>query len=537
MQQNPLKYPFSVAVIAILMTTFVFGSNSLFIGTISDSNGLPVGTTGSTFLRNKLVFSRLLGGSNSEAGMNIVLDKEGDVILSGYTDSNDFPTVNAYDKTLDGTYDAFVAKFAANGTLLWSTFFGGSDWDQSWDVLVDNQNNIIVTGFTQSSDFPMKNAFNATFRGVADVFVAKFTADGMLAWSTLFGGSDWEKGWSIYGDSQDNVIVTGSTVSDDFPVKGAYSARYNGSRDVFIAKLDTAGVILWSTYFGGTKSDNGYSVAIDSHDYILLTGATDSLDFPTLNAFDSTKGSLWDAFVAKFDATGAVLWSTYLGGRGHDDGLAVTADSKDCVIITGSTGSNDFPMVNAHDDIMNGSLDAFVAKFNETGMLQWSRYLGGSDQDFGAGITVDQQDNIVLAGTTRSSDFPLVGAYDSTFHGNEDAFVSILASTGMLQWSTFLGGSDSDNLWGVNVDEKGNILVTGDTGSPDFPLTTEVDFVSGGIDAFVTILVDPKGNGKKSTSNFPVSLSAILFALAFLSAVSALKTRKNCLKSHNQKLL
>ena len=212
----------------------------------------------------KLNFSTYFGGTGlGEHGYGIAVTEDGSYYVTGSTESSDFPTENAYNSTNSGKRDAFIAKFSPSNSLLWSTYFGGSDRDFGFDISVTDDGSCYILGLTDSSDFPTKNAFNSTYGGNSDAFIAKFTTNGSLLWSTYLGGN-WNEGpYGIAVANDGSCYVTGYTNSTDFPTKNAYDSTHNGGYiDVFVSKFAANGSLLWSSFLGGTSVDWGYSIAV-----------------------------------------------------------------------------------------------------------------------------------------------------------------------------------------------------------------------------------------------------------------------------------
>jgi len=331
--------------------------------------------------------------------------------------------------------------------------------------------------------------------------------DPALVYSTYLGsiGLD-DSGHGIAVDSEGNAYVIGQTYSHIFPTTvGAYNRTFGGgSVDAFVTKLNPSGsALVYSTYLGGTHSDFGYGIAVDSSGNAYVTGDTLSSDFPTTaGAYKRIKNVYGDAFVTKLNPSGsALVYSTYLGGLEYDFGRAIAVDSGGNAYMTGYTLGSDFPTTEgAYNRTYGGSYDAFVTKLNPSGSsLVYSTYLAGVSDDFGHGIAVDTSGNAYVTGQTWSSDFPTTaGAYNRTFgEYSGDAFVSKLNPMGSsLVYSTYLGGFDYENGHGIAVDSSGNAYVTGDTESPDFPTTVGAyNRIYGGtfFDAFVTKL-NPAGS-------------------------------------------
>jgi hypothetical protein len=450
-----------------------------------------------------LVYSTYLGGAGRDRAEGIAVDATGNTYVTGPTESLDFPTTSgAFDSTRNGLVDVFVAKLNATGSaLLYSTYLGGSSNQEGRGIAVDSLGNAYVMGQTASPDFPTTpGVFDVTFNspGQSDVFVTKLNATGSaLLYSTYLGGSSTDFGRGIAVDASGNAHVVGTAFAPDFPTTpGAFDTSFDGDRDAFLTKLNHMGTALvYSTYIGGSSSDEGRAVAVDGAGNAYMTGDTGSADFPTTpGAFDTALND-FDAFVTKLDPTGvALVFSTYLGGAGGEQGFDITIDASENVYVTGSTFSPDFPTTaGAFDSTVNGT-DAFVTKLNPAGSaLVFSSYLGGSAIEEGIGIATDSSGNAYVAGITTSLDFPTTsGAFGPSLNGFCDTFVTQLDPTGSaLLFSTFLGGSDIEcesRNPRIATDSSGNAYVAGQTLSSDFPTTPggfDTTFNGGHDDAFV----------------------------------------------------
>jgi hypothetical protein len=263
---------------------------------------------------------------------------------------------------------------------------------------------------------------------------------------------------------------------------------------VFVTKLNAAGTgIVYSTYFGGSFMDRGTAIAVDSSGSAYVTGTTSSTNFITTSgAFRrTTGGGSSDAFVAKISPTGALVYSTYLGGNGTDEGNSIGVDAQGNAYLTGKTTSSTYPTLAAFQATRTGSMDAFVTKLNALGSdLVYSTYLGGDEGENGYGIAVDAvSGNAYVAGDTASSNFPVTaGAFQTTYRGLSDAFVAKFSPTGSRVYATYLGGSGGDTGYGIAADATGNAYLTGKTTSANFPLAQAIDSINNGGDAFVTKL-------------------------------------------------
>jgi len=331
-----------------------------------------------------------------------------------------------------------VAKINSTGTgLLFSTYLGGSSNDGIYGIAVDRSANAYVTGYTLSSDFPTTpSAYDSSYGWNQDAFITKINSTGHnLLYSTFIGGSGGETGYGIAVDGTYDAYVTGWNWYGDFPTTpNAYDTSFNGGDgDVFVIKIDPTGQdLLYSTYFGGSGGDRGYGIAIDGIGNAYITGWTNSSDLPpTPHAYDASfNGGNWDVFVAKMNSTGTGLsYSTYLGGSDRDHVYGLAIDGGGNAYVSGYTRSSDFPTTPAaYDTSYNGDWDGFITKISSTGeSLLYSTYLGGKSVDLVSGIAVDRIGNAYVAGYTVSSDFPTtIGAYDTTFNGGPDVFITVL---------------------------------------------------------------------------------------------------------------
>jgi hypothetical protein len=474
-----------------------------------------------------LVYSTYLGGTGADQGFGVAVNTSGNAFVVGSSASVTFNSAAHVDLGPGGGNDAFVAKLNATGSALdYLTFVGGSTEDQGFGIAVESSSPgcaggcAYITGRTNSTNFPLKNAVQTSKSGSAstfDAFVTKLNECGSLdpcvvggpaGYSTYLGGSQDESGNGIALDSANRAYVVGQTKSTNFPAKNALRSKNGGVTDVFVAKLDPALVgaasLIYATYLGGSGDDTGNGIAVDGSFNVYITGETASSNFPvTTGAFDTTFNGLVDAFVAKLNSTGSsLLYSTYLGGSGADRGRGIGVESSSsgcttggCVYVTGSTESAGLASSGAYDNTISGQ-DAFVAKLKLAGAGATDRvyftYLGGGGNDIGNAIAVDSSGNAYVTGGTLSNNFPAVAAIQAALAPGDvggDAFVAKLNAAGSdLVYSTFLGGSGADQGFGIALDASLNAYVTGSTASSNFPIASFQAALGGGTDAFVTKL-------------------------------------------------
>jgi hypothetical protein len=450
-----------------------------------------------------LIYSTYLGGSGFDQGYAIAVDSLGSAYVTGRTAAIDFPTTAGAFQTKYGGGDAFVAKLNSSGTaLVYSTYLNGGSGN---GIAVDSDGNAYVTGEAATTNFPTTpDAFQTSPMGY-DAFVTKLNPAGSaLVYSARFGGNLDDFGRGIALDSGGNAYITGWTVCRSetctFPTVNAFQPNYaGGTNDAFVTKINNSGAALvYSTYLGGGtiingSEDWGEGIAVDNAGSAYVTGYTYSPDFPvTAGAFDNTRAGL-DAFITKFTPGGtSLVYSTFLGGAGREQGHGIAVDVGGNAYVTGSTESFDSPFTSAYEGFpvtsgafqMRGSFDAFVTKLNPNGSaLIYSTYLGGSGgTDRGWAIAVDDEGNSYVTGDTSSINFPTANPIQATYGGGlEDAFVTKLNATGsLLVYSTFLGGALTDEGRGIALDQTGDVFATGDTSSNDFPTASAIQPANGG---------------------------------------------------------
>ncbi len=434
----------------------------------------------------KLDFSTYLGGEDLDMGYGIATTTDGSIYITGDTQSDDFPTKNAYNSTFGGMDDVFISKFSASGSLLWSTFLGGSFIDIGVGIAVSSDGGCFVAGETASENFPTRNAYNDTFGGSVDIFIARFSAQGVLLWSTFFGGNGSECCTSIALSSDDTCFITGYTTSNNFPTTmNAYNNTFGGESDAFIAQFTDNGALLWSTFLGGNNLDISQSIAVSSDKSCFVTGETRSSDFPVLDAYCSTYyGSVdygGDAFIAKFSFDGSLLWSTFLGGSWNEGGMSITVARDGSCYLIGYTDSSDFPVLNAYDENYNSGSethtgDVFITKFLTNGTLKWSTFFGGNGGEIGLGIAITDDDRCYIVGVTSSTNLPTLYAFNTTLNGEyQDSFIAEFSANYSLLWSTYFGGTGDDYAWKVTVASDHLCYITGFTWSEDFPTKNSFD--------------------------------------------------------------
>ena len=384
-----------------------------------------------------------------------------------------------------GKYDR-RQKLVIDPVLTYSTYLGGSGGETAYGVALDASNNVFVSGVTASTNFPSTSAgFQTTNDGDGDIFVAEFNAAGTgLVFSTFLGGTGTDTPAEILLGPSGDLFLVGSTTSSNFPTTaGVLQPNYAGNQDAFLTEMKGDGsALVYSTYIGGTGADFGNAVALDSTGNAFVAGSTQSTDLPIKNPLQLGNVGQSDVFVTEVSSTGALIYSTYLGGALNDYGTGIAVNAAGDVIVSGYTFSKDFPTQSALQSVLSGGSDLFVAKFTPgSTTLKFSTYLGGSSIDRALAMVVDSSENIYLAGDTQSLDFPVTpGAYQSTIGGTDNVvLVKLAQGASTLVFSTFFGGSVTDQATALALDSAKNIYITGFTQSGNFPLINAVQNILG----------------------------------------------------------
>ncbi len=428
-----------------------------------------------------LVFSTYLGGRLADAAASIALDTAGNIYVAGWTESKDFPVQQALYGTSGGGVDAYVVKFSPNGQqILWATYLGGAGDDRATSVAVDASGNVVVGGWTQSSNFPVNGSQN-NFGGIRDGFVVRLNANGNgILFSTYVGGSGSDAVNAVAVDASGVVYAVGETTSTNFPTTSAYQAANQGGSDAFLVSYQPAGDILFRTLFGGTGEDRALALAVDSGGSIYVGGTTNSADLPLNNALQATRKGGQSGFIVKFPpAAQSLSYSTYWGGS-RGSGLnaeqvnALALDAGNNLVAAGITSSSDFPTTASVAQIVygGGTTDGFVTKFNAAGTaILASSFFGGKGIDAIQAVAVDATGIIHLAGSTTSRNLPVISAIPSSIYkGGYDAFYArVRSDLTVFDTVTYIGGTGADQAMGLALSTGSYAYLVGNTLSPDFP--------------------------------------------------------------------
>jgi hypothetical protein len=439
-----------------------------------------------------LSYATYVGGASEDEAFAIALDGSGNAYVTGQTNSLAFNG-----KPAGPNFNVFVTKVNSTGTGFGYTDIfeatgGGTNCSAAGTgncsgnaIAVDGSGNAYVAG-SATAGFPTLSAFQSGFGGgTSDAFALKLNSSGTLVYSTYLGGSGNDDANAIAVDGSGNVYVAGETHSTNFPLSPSAIQSTESGDDAFVTKINSSGTTLaYSTYLGGSSTNLATGIALDSSNNAYVTGITDSSDFPTTSGVvQATAGGADDGFVTEVKADGSAwVYSTYLGGSGTDDALGIAVDSAGEAYVTGSTNSTNFPTANPAQSALGGSsaTNVFVTKLNAGGTeLVFSTYYGGNLDDAGAGIALDSFGDAYVTGTATSSNYPVTSG-GGTLSGASDALVTEFSNTGFVVYSTFLGGSGTENqeveegittgpFGAIAVDSSSNAYLAGMTASTDFP--------------------------------------------------------------------
>ena len=442
---------------------------------------------------SETVFSTYFGGIGTDDCDAVAVDRDGNSYLGCHLNSPKIPGSDTHQYSLNTGMDAFVVKLNTSAdTVEYITHFGGSGWDAVLDLTVDDAGNIYAVGGTYSADFPVStNAMQSTFGGVMDVFVAKIDANGQILWTTFFGGNDEEESSDIYLDDSGIVHIVGYTKSTNLVTSvDAVQKQHGGETDAFVASFDLQGRLVYSTYLGGRGEDIGAGIYIDTSGRRYVAGSTNSENFPIVNGLYTNPFGREDAFVAILDSTGSKLeYASYFGGTGADRAIGIGVGPSGDIIFAGGTTSTDLEVVGGIQESNGGRSDIFIAQINiDRQALVYSTYLGGNGTERARKLLVDDMGKAIIVGQTSSANFPVTHDFRNGSNVEDDGFVVVINSLGTnLSYSILSGGSTQDNFEGAAIGWDGSLTVSGISNSVDYPLVSPIQtkFLGGRFDIVV----------------------------------------------------
>lgn len=457
----------------------------------------------------KLDWAYYLGDSLSSIGNKVITDVDGLIYTTGTTSSLDYIATNdVFQDTIVGSTDAYLLKAYTTGTILWATYFGGTDYETGDYIALDTAKNVFLTGVTNSVDLHVTDSlFQDTLNGIQDLYIAKFTEDGDYLWSTYYGTTGTEEDPKINCDFHGNFYILGTTDTDTISTPGAYQEYLAGEKDVFISKFSNNCQRLWSTYLGGTMDDIGTSIET-SDSVFYITGYTQSDSLGTVGAHQEYKSDSTDGFIAQIDTSGQLQWFTYFGGE-MDDVVSNIMVVEDVIGFTGFTASDSLIAfgLTIHQEERHGGYDAFIGRILPSGIIDWSSYFGGSEDDFGIDLTIEFDKNLIFAGNTKSPDsIATTDVHQEIYNNGFDMYIAKFSQNGEQIWGTYYGGPEDDICHSIDVYGNTSIYLTGFTYS-DTNLVDTLTPYPHGVYSYNEDAILAKLNQKKSTACNGVSCS------------------------------
>lgn len=418
-----------------------------------------------------VVWTSYIGGSGFDEVRNSVIDEEGNIYTTGITSATEGIAIGGAQLVYGGgNYDAFIAKYDRDGALLWCSYLGGPQSDFGNSIALDNVGNIYLGGSTSSiSGVAHQGLTNNYNGGTYDGFVAKFSSEGVLIWSTYIGGNGEDIINSIAVNMNDDIIAIGTTASTGLASSAPYQNNFGGGlSDVFIQCMESDGSLRWNSYFGGSGDETASTILFTADQRICIAGNTSSASNVALNGYQMQYGGGQnDGYLAQFDEDGFIIWSTYIGGNQNDEIHQLTINRFQHLYVSGSSSStNDISTSGASQNInAGGSFDGIIGRFNLEGDRIWMSYFGGEGQDKALGIACDELGNVYLAGITSSLNNIAYNPFQQDIGGGNDLFFAFFDSTGVINWSSYLGGSSDEFLRSISADENSKIIFSGNSAS------------------------------------------------------------------------
>jgi gliding motility-associated-like protein len=417
----------------------------------------------------ELVWAKYIGDSLVTTTKGVITDRFGYIYICGSTQSiNNIATSGAYQTILaDSISDAYISKYNTYGSLIWSTYFGGNYADVANDVYVDTSFNVFLAGTTFSTTgLADSTSFQDTLAGSSDAFLVKFNKFGQFQWATYFGGDSTDVGIRLSTDHFQNIYLGGNTSSPSgIATDSAYQTTLNGPSDAFVAKFDSSGVLLWSTYIGGMEDDFISGLAYGDS-AVHICGQTFSSDFPAIGNFAlNVLNGVNDGFVTRLDPDGNLIWSTYFGGEAEDAVNSIKVFNNN-LYFTGTTNSeSNISTIGAYQLLKAGLTDAFIGKMDNAGAIIWGTYFGGDSLDSAVDLFFELDSNLFIIGATNSLNLPIeqIEAFQEECGGMDDAFIAKFTNVGQYLWSTYYGGPNMETPEAIAVYGNTGIYVVGST--------------------------------------------------------------------------
>ncbi len=416
------------------------------------------------------------GGPVHDYGQSCAIDSLGNVYLAGYTDSNTgmiIATTGSHQSIIGGGYDAFLVQFNNNGVRQWGTYYGGGGDDYGYSCATTRNGDVYLSGSTYSvlNGTVIATAGSHQSAGATglDAFLAKFNVNGIRQWSTYYGGGGDDITRCCVTDSFGNVYMAGSTNSTyGIATTGSHQNSLVGLSSAFLVKFNQNGLRLWGTYYGADTY--GFSCAVDNNNKVCLTGYTRSASLiSTPGSHQPILGGAEDAFLVQFNSNGTRQWGTYYGGIVTDVAYACSTDPNGNIYMTGWSNSvTGIATLGSHQSVTGGNDDAFLVKFDNTGVRQWGTYYGGTNSSWGTSCITDAASNVYLYGNVDDglgTTIATLGSYQPLFGGSWDVLLVKFDQMGVRQWGTYYGTINREDGNACAVDGFGNIYIAGESSS------------------------------------------------------------------------
>lgn len=409
-----------------------------------------------------LVWATHYGGAYDEQIDRVITDRNNDVYIAGHSNTGTNISFNGHQNNWGGYLDAFLVKFNPEGKRLWATYYGGTEDEAAYAIATDGDNNILLTGTTYSSGNIAYRAYQGSLGGSYDIFIAKFTSAGTRIWGTYYGGVKGEFALDICADAANNFYLSGYTFSANAISKIGYRDTLIGSSDNLLAKFDSTGALMRATYYGGENQESGGSLLLDAAGNIYLSGNTfSSTRISHKISRDSLWGGS-DLYLVKFDPSFRRIWATYIGGNDDEYAFHALAFADSNIVIGGSTSSGiGISSSHAHQDTFGGNnFDGFVVLMDTSGKIRWGSYFGGEGNDDIYAVAATSQQILLAGQTTSSSNIYFGEGYSETVAGG---FFASLDITGKGNWGSYFGVNTSlldihaDDKSGIYVVGKGSL--------------------------------------------------------------------------------
>lgn len=400
----------------------------------------------------KFIWAKGSGATNNDGGSGVVIDALGNSIVTGYF--RDTVTFGSISLTNIGNTNIFTVKYDPSGNVLWARQSSGTaQYNFPFDIAIDRSGNTIIIGYFNGK--VIFDGITLTSSGNSDIFIVKYDPSGNVLWARQSCGADAGCAFGIATDSFDNIIITGRFGGTaTFDTTKLTSA---GGIDIFIAKYDVSGNVLWAKRAGGTNNDVGSSIATDSSGNSIIFGNFE--DTVTFDTFILTSAGMKDLFIAKYDVSGNVLWAKQAGGTGYAHGRSIAIDRLGNIMVTGEFYDNATFGTTTLISTEGWDSDVFIVKYDSSGNVIWIKQVYGTNYDFGCDIAMDRYNNYLITGSFQGT--AIFDTVTFTTAGNIDIFIAKYSASGNLLWAKRAGGASTDYVEGIATDGLGNSIITG----------------------------------------------------------------------------